>query len=251
MGIRDEIKKERKAYFKQATTKEKIKYIQDYYGLRIFILLIVLLIIGMIIYNACTKPTGILNGTFVNMSIYNMDDDPNELGDAFLKAEKMDTSDYETSFVSNLSILNSEGTEAYEMHQMLFTQMSAGALDFLVATPELLLTYAYDESFTDLSTVLTKEQMEQYKPYFLYVDGELVEKRANPDVSLEELSAMTFPDCRKPEEMKQPIPVMVDLTESEKVQKLYNKKASDLCYAVIYTGANQEYALKFLNYIMK
>lgn len=251
MTIRDEIRRERQAFFKQATTKEKIKYIQDYYGLRIFIILVVLFFVGLIIYHSCTKPKSILNGSFINMGLYNMNYDANELGNAFLKAEKIDTSDYETAFVSNLTILNSEDPSAYEMHQILFTQMSAGALDFLVGTPDLLLTYAYDEAFTDLSTVLTREQIEQFKPYFLYVEGDLVEERANPDTNLEELSAMTFPDCRKPEEMKHPIPVMIDLTESEKVQKLYNEKASDLCYAIIYTGENQEYALKFLNYIMK
>lgn len=250
MAIRDEIRRERQAYFATATTKDKIKYIRDYYGMWIVGGIIAIILVSWMIYDAVTQPEAILNGTFMNLYSHDTVDTANDLGEKFLKEQGIDTSEYAAVFGSNLFMTSGDDVSNYETNQALIAQVSAGALDFIVATSDNLLTYAYDEIFVDLSTVLTDEQMELYEPYFRYVDEAVIAQR-NSTETLEELASIEFPDCTNPEEMEKPIPVMIDLTQSEVITGLYGQSVENQCFGIVTTGENQAKALKFLDYIMK
>lgn len=250
MAIRDEIRKERQSYFATATRAEKIKYIRDYYGMWILGGLIAITLISWMIYDSVTKPETILNGTFLNLYSHNTTDTVDDLGECFLKDQGIDTSEYATLFVSNLFMTNGEDITNFQTSQALLTQISAGALDFIVAPSDNLITYAYDRTLVDLSTVLTDEQMQLYEPYFRYVDRAIVTLRSDTQ-DFENPATIELPDYNKPEAMKQPIPVMIDLTQCETITKLYGMEVPNLCIGIVSTGENQENALKFLDYIMK
>ena len=87
-------------------------------------------------------------------------------------------------------------------------------LDFVVCDITSMENLAYSEFFVDLSTVLTKEQLDAYAPYLLYMDmafledlKEIVESE-NYDVEIE------VPDSTKPETMEKPIPVFINISGS-------------------------------------
>jgi len=123
---------------------------------------------------------------------------------------------------------------------------SFSALKSIQVSSDNLITYGYVQTLVDLSTILTDEQMKLYEPYFRYVD------RAVSDTQdFKKLTATELPDCGKPESMKQPIPVMIDLTQCETITNLYGRDVPNLCIGIVSTGENQENAVKFLDYIMK
>ncbi len=251
MKLYESINKNRRDYFATATKKEKFKYLVDYYGFRTVVALIILTVVIVYIVQACTAPEEILHGTFVNISQYGRSHAVAEIGENFLKDQKIDSSKFTASFGGNLTISENDPETTAASYQVLAAQVSGKMLDFIVSSPDFVTTYAYEGLFVDLSEVLTKEQMEMYEPYFLYVDGEIIKELQKTDLSSDESFNVTYPDCRKPEDMKDPIPVLIDLSQSKQIKDLYNAKKIDLCYGILVIGPNQENAIKFLDYIMK
>lgn len=250
MKLLESINHNRREYFKTATKKEKLKYLADYYGFRTIVCLAAVILATSLIIEACTKPDDILNGTFINLSQYGREMVAEELAADFMKEQKIDTKKYAALFNSSMT-LSSDAMADYEMHQALMVQMAGGKVDFIVSTPDSLIAYAYDEIFVDLTQLLTEEQIAVYEPYFLYVDKDIIRQRNEKKQSLEDLSEYVYPDCRKPEEMKDPMPVLIDFSEVKQIQELYNSKKLNLAFGLVSSGENKENAVKFLDFITK
>ncbi len=251
MKLYESINKNRREYFATATTAEKFKYLVDYYGFRTIVALVILTISTILIVQACTAPESVLSGTFINISLYARENAVAELENEFMKEQKIDSSKFTADFGSNLTISESDPEMTSASYQVLAAQASGKTLDFIVSSPDFVITYAYEKLFVDLTDVLTPEQIEMYKPYFLYVDGEVIKANERIEQSSDEMFDRTYPDCRKPEEMKDPIPVLIDLSSCKKIKTLYNAKKIDLCFGIVETGPNLENSLKFLDFIMK
>lgn len=127
---------------------------------------------------------------------------------------------------------------------LLSNLLSSGVFDFVVADSELLMRYAYGYNFIDLTTVLTEQQLEYYKPYLRYIVIEVLSER------LETHTDIPFPDCMKPEDMQQPIPVMVDLSQCKAMQQYYGQHSKNLVFATLRVGEHQENTLNFLDHLM-
>ena len=246
MGIREEIKRERQTFFATATTKQKIEYLLHYYAPTA---LLIAIIVGFILYfviQTVFQPKTILNGTFINLYTYDTVDEANALGEKYLKDKGIDTSKYSATFGSNL-IMTDDLMVTQESSQALISQVYAGLLDFVVGSTNHLKSYAYDQFFVDLTTVLSEEQIKKYEPYFLYIDKTVVLQKENASLG----ETIEYPDCTKPEEMKEPIPVFISLTESDVVNDLYGFSDPHRCIGIVFNGKNRDNAIEFLDYIMK
>lgn len=244
MNLRQQIRKERKAYFANATTKEKFNYIWEYYGLWISVGLILIGIIIYIIIRSVTAPEDILNGTFANSYSNENSYAVSDLGDAYMKDRNIDTSKRTVSFNGGLSL------DSYEGSTILITQVTGEKLDFVVGTETDLAHLAYGELFADLSDVLSKEQYEYYKPYFLYVDGAVIKEQQNIE-AIDDSTVIEFPDATKPEEMEDPIPVYIDLSSSDKLENLYGNLKDDMVFVIAFNAPNMKQTLDFLDYLMR
>ncbi len=250
MKLLESINHNRREFFKTATKKEKFKYLADYYGFRTVVFLAVAILATTLIIDACTKPDDILNGTFVNLSQYGRQTASEELAQEFMKELKIDTKKQTVLFDSGTTLTNDNFTD-YEMHQALMVRMAGGKIDFIVSSHSSLMSYAYDEILVDLTTILTKEQITKYEPYFLYIDNDIVRQRNENQQTLEELAEYTYPDFTDVENMKDPIPVLIDFSEMKQIQDLYNSKKLNLAFGIVSSGENKENAVKFLDYITK
>jgi len=250
MKLREQIRKERKEFFANATPKEKFNYIKEYYGLYIMSAIVV---IGFAIYitvQALTDPEPILNGLFINSYNHENSMVVTELGDDYMKDRDINTSEYEVSFGSGLTIIEDDPMASYESNQAIVVQISAGSVDFIVGPRDGMSTYAYDELFVDLSTVLSDEQIEKFKPYFLYIDNAVVRKKQEID-SLEEATDIPIPDPSKPEEMEEPIPVYIDLSQSKRLENVYGNAIDKMVYGIAFNAPYTENAIDFLEYVME
>lgn len=243
MTLREEVTKKRQEYFATATTKEKIAYLVQYYGIRTLLIGIAVFFIGSWIYHLITDPERILSGTFVNYNLYDTTLNVDELEKDFLSAQKIDESEYMADFLTNITIVQSEETAEPQSVQTLYTQIASGVLDFAVADIEILKNYAYGYHFADLTTILSEEQIEIFKPYFLYVDIAVMEERQ------EKHEDIPLPDMRNPEAMENPIPVLLDISNCPIIQEIYGENSSDICYGIIRKGEHQDNAIKFLEYL--
>lgn len=251
MALRDEIKRERKAFFATATPKEKFKYLVEYYGLRVVVIVVALILGINLLIQVLTKPTPVLNGNFFNMAGLGTEDIATQLGNDFLKAKNLNEFKYSVSFNTNMVFSEQDDFQNYNMTEALYAQIAAKSVDFIVGTSDEVLSLAYNEVFTDLSTILTEEQMKQYEPCFRYIDQALVTARREDETTDKEAYDIPIPDCTKPEAMEQPLPVFIDVSQSKSMQEMYKNNTDGLCYGIVVNGSNQKNAIEFLEFITK
>ena len=251
MALMDEFKEEREAVFKHGTFKQKVVYIWEYYKWHIIVPILVIIAITSYIVNLLTAPDILMNGVLLN--IHNIESaDPSEiLLPDFYKEQKIDAKHEEVSLNTNLYYTVGNDTSNYESAQVLMTWLSAGQLDFITGDASAMKELAYQEYFTDLRQYLTKEQFEKYEPYFLYIDYEVYEKRSETINNMEDASAIVLPDCTKPEDMKDPIPVMIDISKCEKMRDVYGNMTDTLVFGMTVRQTNQELTSAFLDYLME
>lgn len=248
MTERENVKAQRKEYFKNATAKQKWVYFWEYYKLPTIVIILIIVVASNFIYHKVTDPELILNGIFLNCNILETEMTVENLGLEFLESQKMDTSDYTVNFNDGL-YLTGDSTFDYEGEQAIWVQSSAGTVDFIISPIEHLIEFAYQEYYADLTTILSDEQVKKYEPYFLYLDGAVLEEMANAPAD-SPLDDMELPDPKKPEEMKDPIPVFINMAQCEKLTNIYGTSAESLAFCILINAPDLDLTIDFLDYLM-
>ena len=247
MTIREEIKRERKKFLATATPKEKLCYFWDYYGLWTTISIIIIAFLAYFVIDTITQPTIVLNGSFVNLAPDNALKSSN-LGDEFLKAENFDAEEYDVSFGTGITIIPDNVTASYESSQALMTQAAGGALDFIAGHNSVLLDYAYGGLFADLRTLMSEDELEQFKPYLHYIDEAVIDLRYEREDNFESFDDIELPDSKKPEEMERPIPIFIDMEGNKKMSSVYGNTRG-LIIGISVNAPNPETTVKFFKFL--
>lgn len=252
MAWKDELNNAKKV-FKNGTPKEKFEYVLEYYKWHIIIVLFVIYMIGSIIYNNVTAKDYVLRGLFLNA--FSEEETTQELEQNFISEFPIDTSTQEVFFDTSLyytSYSPDENSEiSYQTVQVLTARVAAGEIDFLIADDATLGEFCYSRYFYELSDILTEEQMEKYEPYFLYYDKAVLEELDNLDYTSEELTKISYPDPTRPDLMKDPVPVMINISSNDKLSGIYPDYSKDYAFAFVVNAANVEKSLEFLDYLME
>ena len=67
----------------------------------------------------------------------------------------------------------------------------------------------------------------------------------------EDTSKIKLPDPRKPEEMKEPVAVMIDMSSCEKFASIYGDSDEAIAFGLITSAPNEDMLIKFIDYLMK
>lgn len=251
MAYASEFQEKRDAILKQGTLKQKIAYIWDYYKWHIIVPLILIIGATYYIVSLITAPDVILSGAMLN--VYNIESsNPSaNLLDGFYKEHEIDPKEEEIDLNTSLYYKAGDAKTSYQSVQVLMAWLSAGELDFITGDADSLTDLAYKDYFTDLRHYFTEEQLTEYEPYLLYIDYDLFLKRSEMVNNMEDLSSIEYPDCTKPEEMVDPIPVMIDLTQSKKLAETYEEMPDILAFGITINETNKDMTIKFLDYLME
>lgn len=251
MALRDEIKRERRAVAKNGTRRDKWDYFKDYYMLPTIGILAVIIFGIYCIYTTVTKPDTILSGSFVNTMNFKGKTRPvQELANDYIEYAKIDTKEQDVSFAANVT-LTGERANDYQISQVFIAPAQAGALDFVVCPLEYIMDYAYGGMFVDLTTILTEEQLEVLKPYLLYIDMAVYEEKTHAFDNNINASDIPIPDCTKPEDMKEPVPMLINVAGFEKINSVYSEKMEVLTFGACMNAPNPKTISDFVDYIMK
>lgn len=249
MAWKDELNNAKKV-FHNGTTKEKVVYIWEYYKLHIFAIVFVVCFIGSVIYNNVTAKEYVLQGIFLNTLVES--ETVSEMEQDFIEAYPIDTSSEEVFF--DASMYYSDDSDAmetsYQTMQVLATRVAAREIDFMAADVATLYNFAYDQYFAELPEILSEEQLEAYEPYFLYYDKAVLEELSNIDYTAEVIPEIALPDPSKPELMEEPVPVMIDVSSSEKISTLYPASTKKYAFAFVVNGKHDEKTAELLEYLM-
>ena len=251
MALMDEFKKERDAVLKNGTFKQKAVYIWEYYKWHIIVPILAIIAIASYIVNLVTAPDIIMNGVMLNVHNLESENPSETLLPDFYKEQKVDTKKEEITLNTNLHYSIDNPASNYESAQVLMAWLAAGQLDFITGDAVSLTDLAYKEYFTDLRDYLTEEQLAKYEPYFLYMDYDIYKKRSELINNMDETTIIELPDCTKPEEMADPIPVMIDMSQSEKLKEVYGNTSEVLALGITVKETHKELTSAFLDYLME
>ena len=244
------IKAERIEYFKTAPFSKKIEFIWDYYKIHIIIALFLVIGVSYYVHHLVTAKDSVLSGMLLNIDSLEHEEDINKLKLDILKQLKVDTQKYELNFIDNYTLTGDSASD-YATQQAVFTQLGAGFLDFTISPLEYMQNYAYQKCFYDLRNVLSAEQIKKYEPYFLYIDSEYIKEYEQQVLKSSEESPLVLPDFTKPEDMKDPIPVFIDLSQCKTITDMYVADHESLVFSILGNASHIDNTLIFLDYIME
>ena len=251
MALMDEFKEEREN-IKNGTLKQKTAYFWEYYKWYVIVPVIILIVVISYIHHMMTKTDDVLNGLLINAKSVEAQTLADQLGADFSKEMKIDTKEYSVSLNTSLSYManNPSGMTNYETSQALMAWIGAGAVDFINSDANTMTELAYREYFSDLRDVLSEDNLTQYEPYFLYIDQAVIDARNDSLENNQDADTITLPDCRKPETMEKPVPVLIDMSQCKTLTELYSEKDT-LALGIVSNAPNLDMTLNFLKYLMK
>lgn len=223
--------------------KQKIKHIATFFWLPIVIALVIAFSVGSYIVHIITTKDAALNIICLNS---NSDDEAVAVFTAnFTEHVGIDPSKYEVYISTDLTLDDSDSMNAYNVGQIVMTQIIAKSVDLLVGDLESTTRYLYQDIYLDLNEILTEAQKSQYSKYFLYADMAMVRRLRE-----EPMNSPQFPDPTKPEEMEEPVPVALIIpTGSDFIAACYPSHKSDIAVGIVASTENMNTALAFLDYI--
>ena len=261
MAVMDEFKAEREYLKKHGTRQEKLAYFWDYYKWHTIVGVVALIIVISSIYNALTAKDMVMSGILLNCTPTFDSTKQDELVLDFMAQQEintkknevfLNTSLYYSVFDNESDIEYTNGESTYTASQIMLVQVASGDLDFITGDLETLTSVAYSEFFVDLRTVLTKEQLAAYEPYLYYIDQDVLEIIENAADYSDDSTPVMIPDVDKPETMKTPIPVLIDLSRCEDIKLFYSNMKEDKPVVIGFTvnSKHAELTGKFLDYLM-
>lgn len=253
MALMDEFKEEREAVLLHGTLKQKISYFFHYYKWHTLIVIFVTFFTVNYIYSLVTRPEQLLYG--ITLNTFNEDASTNgeKLIQDFAKKYNIDTSDYSLILDTDLHYLTTVTSDIsssnYDAMQVMSTRSATGELDFITGDLDSLVSLGYNEFFNNLREVLSPEQYELFEPYMLYIDEKLVSE-LNELPWGEDIPNINIPNPREPETMEKPIPILIDVTKSEKLNTVYNLEFDTLVLGIV-NATNPETTIQFIEYLMQ
>ena len=235
----------------QGTKKEKWEYFFDYYKGHVIGGIIAICILISVIVDIVSEKEALLTGVMMNNQI-SSEEVITKFEEDFLLFVNKNPSQYEISLMTELNYIN-EADSFYEENmvtmQAISAQVTGKLLDVVCGDLRTMLLFAYGEHFTDLSLILTKEQMIELKPYLLYMDRAVLDKAKNDANSSESEKEFIIPDCRRPEEMIDPVPIFIDLYGCEKLTGIYQNEKNAAVLAVAANAPHVDMIRAWVDYL--
>lgn len=220
---------------KNADFKAKLGYFWDYYKVHTFVAIgLIIFLVTMISGNLSKKDTVFYAAMAYCSEI--SEEAVSAFEENYIEYAGIDLNKHEIQLVSNPNQL------------MLF--MATAQVDVIVSGPEYFSEEAGLNTFYDLRDIMTEEQLAKYEPYFYYADQVVLDARKNlPESDDIENAYPEMPDPRKPEEMEQPVPVGLFVTDCTAITETYNFGSEDIAIGVVGNAPHIENALKYIDYL--
>lgn len=234
------------------TAKDKIDFVWTYYKWQISLLCFIILFVAYLLSYSINSTDCQLTGVFLGSN-----GDPAavaEIKDNLL-ADIPDAAPEEMFFDASLTY--SSGSEeidpslSAEARQSILIRAAAGDIDFLVGDVQTLANYSYSCCFLDLTEILSEEEMVRFQPYFLYYDRSFLEQLSDMELSDVDGQVLAFPAPGSPEDMEEPVPVMLDVTEGLLASGLYRHSAMHYAIGFVVNGDNTQNAILLADYLIE
>ena len=221
-GMHDEIR-EQNAKLKDAPLKDKIAYYKEYYLKATLAILAAAIFIGYIAYTMITAPddTAFAAYFFNNTG----DSSSTELLDSFVDYAGIDTKKHDAYIDASMhygdATDNMTGYGYVDLEKSMAV-IAAKELDVLVGDQSAFDYYCKSEDFSDITTVLPDDLMEQFKDKLYYYTNE---------------------------ETNETLPLGIDVSDAPKLQEYHYYDGITAYFGFIVNSDSVDNAIAFLRYI--
>ena len=248
MPLMDEFREEREA-IKHADFKTKAKYFWDYYKIHTIVAVSLVIFIVVLIHDIVTTKKDAIFIVPLNCLVES-EEDVSAFGQSYAEYAGIDTGKYEVEIDYNINF-EQNALEELQMSapQRLMAYTATGALDVIIGGADIFPEQANQGMFGDLRDILSVEQLAKYEPYFYYVDMAVID--ASYEITDPDATYPDMPDPDKPEDMEQPIPVGLFVTDCDILTDTFDFNGDYCAIGIMVDAPNVENSLKLLEYIFE
>jgi len=174
--------------------------------------------------------------------------------DGFYEAAGIDGETQTAACYSDVQIMPGQIQLNNNTVQRIIAGCAIQDVDFIAGDPYAFQVCAYTSQrlFVDLREFLDEETLAKYADRLYYMDNAIIDMLNAPVGEQVEPNALEYPkDPKKPETMKNPIPVGIDVSDREDLQKAYYLDGTTIYVGAIKSTARPELTKQFLNYLLK
>lgn len=221
---------------KELPFKKKLGFIWDYYKWHILITAFVVISVIATAIALANEKEIVLSGYLFD-SLYTTEQEEPFVD--FPEYAKLNHETETADFFTNLTLY---GMYA-ETSQQFYSTSAAGHTDFAAAGPQTFLRLSYDsfKYFYDLREILTADQLAELSGRLFYVDASMLDQ-------LDGEGTIQLPDHDKPEAMKDPVPIGINIRGGRGVDELYLGE-DPVFLAVLNNAPHLDMTLQFLEYL--
>ena len=225
MAKMDEFREEREA-MKNAPLKDRIAYFWEYNKLEFCIALFAIVSVISITTTILNRKEEVLSGVVLNRFWLEQEGlGCEEFISDYLEYRKYDTEEYDLTLNTAMTYIagDVEGVleENVNSSQVIAANLTAGALDFMVADEAALLEFDGSEYFHDLRNIFTEEELKVYEEFLIY---------SGRDES---------------------VPVAIEVTDSECLSEIYAVQHETLGIALFGNAPNVDEFKCFVEYLVE
>lgn len=251
MPVMDEFKESREK-IKNGSLKDKAKYFFDYYKFHVLVIVGVISLAAILIRDITGQKDDAFYAVMLN-SILVDSEYIDEFHDNFAEYSGVDTTEYDVMIDNSINFSDNPVDEiTMSASQRLLALTASGDIDVMVGDSTIFSDQASQGMFRDLREFLTEEQIARYEPYFYYVDEAYINmidemlRSYDTDMVLPEPA-----DPTRPEEMEDPIPVGIFVTDSEALKKAYPFVGDYVAVGVMMNAPHPDVALDFIDFLFE
>lgn len=224
MAKMDEFREEREA-MKHAPLKERIAYFWEYNKLETCLVVFAVICVVSITTTILNRKEEVLSGVVLNRFWLQQEGlGCEEFVSEYLEYREYDPEEYDVTLNTALTYIAGDTEGAIEENvnssQVIVANLTAGALDFMIADDDALLEFDGSEYFHDLRNVYTEDELKAYEDLLIY--------------SVRDES----------------IPVAINVTESECLAEIYAVQHETLAIGLFGNASHVDEFKCFVDYVL-
>ena len=233
---------------RQLPKEERWGYFWDYYKWHVVVTVLVIALLIQGIVGMVNQKETVFSGFILNARIGVEDE---AFLEGFYELAGIDSQTQQAAFYTDLILTDDNKKNDITTIQRILASVSIQDGDLVISTGDGFHVCAYNTSriFYDLRDFLDAETLEKLSDRLYYIDGAVQDELDKPVGEFVDPYAIQYPDPRKPETMKNPIPVGIDVSDRAELMGAYYLKDTTAYLGIMVNTPRPELCQQFIDYL--
>jgi len=234
---------------KDKPPKERWQYFLDYYKWPAIITLLVLVFAVQALVSVFNQKDSVISSIMLNCKL---DINDEAFLQDFYEYAGVDTNTQEAAFYSDITLSQNHIQHNNTMFQRIIAGITVGSTDFIAGKDEAFQLCAYHSTqmFMDLRKFLDEETLTKISDKIYYVEQEILDYLNAPPGTEIDVDLSKYPDPHKPELMKNPIPIGINISSCKAFQDAYYLEGTTTYIGVIANVPHPEITRQFIDFLL-